>query len=97
MAELRSGQINIPVVGTAVQGPALPTGQNARFTIVADPNNTGAVYVGNDGSSGAGDVTATTGVILDPADSIEVVLDGLDLIWFDTESTGNDISWFFHG
>ena len=89
----RSGLIDVPAAGTAVQGPTTPGATNARFTLVAHPNNAGAIYVGNDG---ADDVSLTTGVALDPGDQLQVNVKNLAELWFDAETSGNDCTWLFH-
>ena len=91
---LRTGLIDIPTAGTAVQGPSTPGAQNASFTLVAHPGNTLNVYVGNDG---ADDVSATTGVALAPGDQLKVNVKNLSELWFDAETSGNDCTWYYHG
>ena len=90
---MRSGLIDVPAAGTAVQGPATPGAQNARFTLVAHPGNTGDIYVGNDG---AGDVSVTTGVALAPGDQIQISVPNLAEVWFDAENDGNDCTWIYY-
>ena len=91
---LRTGLIDIATIGAAVQGPSTPSAQNASFTLVAHPANTLNIYVGNDGSD---DVSVTTGVALAPGDQLKVNVKNLSELWFDTQTDGNDCTWFFHG
>ena len=90
MAKALSGQITIATAGTAVQGPSSPRGR--EFILKAHPDNTGVVYVGNDGS---GDVTASNGFALDAGDHIRVtVRRSLAELWFDTDNNNDKVTWF---
>lgn len=73
---LRSLQASVASAGTAVQLTATKT--LARFVIVkADPDNTVAVFLGNDA---AGDVTTSNGFQLDPGDVVELDPGRLDML-----------------
>lgn len=88
-----SGQITVTTAGSAVQGPEGPGGE---FILKAHPDNTGAVYVGNDG---AGDVDLNNGFVLQPGAVLVLsetrywASEGLSNIWFDAETNGNKICW----
>lgn len=85
----RSGQITVSTAGTAVQGPSAPTGR--WFMIEAHPDNTGTVWVGNDG---AGDVTSSNGFGLDAGDTVTLeVKRSLAELWFDADTNGHKFCW----
>lgn len=84
----RSGQITVSTAGTAVRGTSV-TGY--EFAITAHPDNTGVVYVGNDG---ANDVAATNGYPLGTAEGWVVVKAGnLNELWFDAATNGDKVCW----
>lgn len=89
---VRSGQINVDTAGTAEQFTTTYTKIKALI-VRADPNNAGAVFVGNDA---AGDVTSANGFQLDPGDTIWFYAKGEDFLqltsfWFDAATNGDDI------
>lgn len=89
----RSGQITVTTAGTAVQGPATPTGR--WFVLAAHPDNTNDVWVGNDG---ADDVTASNGFGLAAGDAVAVeVRRSLDELWFDADTNGEKVCWLLVG
>lgn len=83
-----SGQITVTTAGTAVSGPATPTG--AQFAIKAHPDNTDTVWVGNDG---AGDVSSANGFPLDPGEGLVMDVGALSVLWFDADVNGEKICW----
>ncbi len=85
----RSGQITITTAGTAVQGPASPQGR--RWALVAHPDNTNDVWVGNDGSD---DVTASNGFPLIAGVVLEYSAASLRSLWFDADTNGEKVCWF---
>ena len=89
MAIAKSGQITVTTAGTAVQGPTAPMG--SKFALKADPDNTGAVYVGNV----AGDVSDANGFPLEAQDAHVVVRvsNNLSELWFDAAVDGEKICW----
>lgn len=84
----RSGQITVTTAGTAVQGDDVP---GVEFIIIAHPDNTEDVWVGNDG---AGDVTANNGYPLGTNDNaIPIAIPNLNALWFDADVDGEKICW----
>ncbi len=86
-----SGQITVTTAGTAVQG------DDEQITLVlirALSDNTGLVYVGNDG---ANDVTAANGYELSGGD--QIMVEGRDHggnlqnLWFDSATNGDKLCW----
>ena len=76
-----------------MQGPTGISG--TQFILKAHPDNTGNVYVGNDGND---DVDANSGVVLEPGDLlIPLHLGGyanaLSALWFDAATDGDKICW----
>ena len=88
MARAYSGQITVATAGTAVQGPA--TGQGI-FLLAASVANTGDYcYVGEDG---AGDVSSTTGFVLEKSTN-QVYFNGdLNSLYFDSDTSGDKVCW----
>ena len=85
---IASGQITVTTAGTAVQGPNVSNA--GGFFLKADPDNTDAVFVGNDG---AGDVTANNGFPLNTGETILVQVSNLNYLWFDADVSGEKIAW----
>ena len=84
----RSGVITVTTAGEAVRGPDSGPGE---FFIKADPENTGYIYVGNDG---AGAVSEDSGFKLAASDApTGVATDNLNNIWFDASVSGEKASW----
>lgn len=83
----KSGVITVAVIGTAVQGPDTGPG---KYLIGADPQNTGYMYVGNDG---AGDVTATNGYKLAASKWVLIETADLNTWWFDASVAGEKVTW----
>lgn len=84
----RSGQVTVTTAGTAVQGDDEP---GLEFFVIADPDNTGTVWVGNDGS---GDVTQNNGYPLGTSDNaIALRVSNLNELWFDAENNGDKACW----
>lgn len=76
--------------GAAVRGPAVGPAQ--AIAIKAHPDNADTVWAGNDGT---GDVSATTGVPLNPGEGVVIHGDIADLLlwWFDADSNGDIVCW----
>jgi len=89
MAVHRSGQITVTTAGTAVQGPATP--QGSVFALRAHPDNTGDVWVGNDGSD---DVTKDNGYPLSATADLLIHTSSLRDVWFDADVNGEKACWF---
>ena len=86
----QSGQETVDGAGTAQRIAANQPGK--VFVIRALPDNTGTVYVGNDG---ADDVSATTGFPLGTSDAFLVVeLDNLNQLWVDAATNDDGVAWF---
>jgi hypothetical protein len=84
----RSGQVTVATAGTAVQGTSIP---GPEFALTAHPDNTGVVYVGNDG---ANDVTSANGYALGTAEGMVVVrAANLNELWFDAATNGDIVCW----
>jgi hypothetical protein len=82
-----SGQVTVTTAGTAVQG----TSQVGHlFAVKAHPDNTDAVWVGNDD---AGDVTSSNGYPLDAGETVVLVLGNLNQAWFDADVSGEKVCW----
>lgn len=92
MAQLLSGIITVTTAGTEVAGPATPTGNT--FAVKAHPDNTDTVWVGNDGTAGAGAVSNATGFPLNPGEGIVVSASQLSQILFDADVSGEKVCWF---
>jgi hypothetical protein len=86
-----SGQIDIAAAGTAVQGT--DTDLIGNYAIKGHVDNTGAVFVGKV----AADVDSTNGYPLDPGQDIVVHLSSLSELWFDAETSGNNVCWLYLG
>ena len=82
-----SGVITVETAGTAVQGPDVGPGE---FVIKADPENTGYIYVGNDG---AGDVSSANGYKLDAGEAAVLRVAKLSDVWFDSSVNGEKATW----
>lgn len=88
MAFTLSGQITVTTAGTAVSGPD-QVGQ--WFHLVAHPDNTDTVWIGNDNS---GDVTKDNGYPLE-ADGAPITLQlaNLNQLRVDAEVDGEKVCW----
>jgi len=83
----RSGQITVTTAGTAVQG----TDQAGNlFALKAHPDNTDAVWVGNDD---AGDVASSNGYPMDPGETLVVGAANLNEFWVDADVSGEKLCW----
>ena len=87
MSIARSGQITVTTAGTAVRGT---TANGSLWRLTPHPDNSGVVYVGNDGAE---DVASTTGMPLSSGDVIVVHLGNLDELWFDPTTSGDKVCW----
>ena len=83
----KSGQITVSAAGTAVVGT---TEAGDMFAVKAHPDNTDAVWVGQDG---AGDVTNANGFPLDPGETIVLNIANLNLVYFDADVSGEKVCW----
>lgn len=79
-------------IGTAGQAEPLGTLYIGGPVIIkALSTNTGAVYIGNDGS---GDITTTTGLQLAAKESVTIQSVGsLGEIWLDVANSNDGVSW----
>lgn len=83
-----SGQITVTTAGTAVQGTDQP---GLEFLIIAHPDNTDTVWVGNDSS---GDVTSSNGYPLHTGqNAIAIRVPNLNALYFDADVNGEKICW----
>lgn len=89
MATPRSGQVTVTTAGTAVQGTNAP---GNLFILKAHPDNTDAVWVGNDDAASP-DVSSSTGFPLDPGESMVIEVPNLNNLWFDADVNGEKICW----
>ena len=84
----RAGQITVTTAGTAVQGTDI---DGVLFSLVAHPDNTDTVWVGDDE---AGDVTNANGYPLQPAGAPVVIqCQNLSELYFDADQNGEKICW----
>lgn len=82
------GQITVDTPGTAVQGRSTP--RNGLVWIYkADPNNTGDVYIGNNGSN---DVSSTDGFVLAAGDSVMLESDPHE-VWVDAAVASDKVAY----
>ena len=94
----RSTQIDVATAGTEVNVRTTVT--RVRYALfVADPDNAGALFIGNNVAS-LGSVSSTTGIQLNPGDMVEIQADGADLIdlssfWVDSATNGDDLHVFW--
>ena len=87
MATTRSGQVTVTTAGTAVQGTDMA---GFLFSLVAHPDNTDTVWVGN----ASEDVANTTGYPLQPEGAPVVIQVGnLNQLYFDSDVNGEKICW----
>lgn len=84
MAQKLSWQVTVTTAGTAVQASATST-VGGSFIVKADPDNAGAIYIGQDGED---DVSATTGFQLNAGDQIVIDLPSLTKLWVDASADG---------
>jgi len=83
----QSGQITITSAGTAVQGP---DEVGAMFALAAHPDNSGTVWVGNEG----GDVSSSNGYPLTTSGPPVVMqIANINQIWADAETDGDIVCW----
>ena len=87
MAQKLSWQVTVTTAGTAVAASALST-PGGDFIIKADPDNTGSMFIGNDG---ADDVASTTGFELDPGDQVVMKLSSLSKLMVDSSADGEKV------
>ena len=87
--EPMSGKTAVTTAGTAV---ALGSGVvNGALMVKADPENTGFMYVGNDGN---GDVSSANGMNLDASEMIVFEFVGnLADIFIDSSVNGETVEW----
>ena len=83
----RSGLITVTTAGTAVVGTSRAS---HLIALKAHPDNTDAVWVGNDDAS---DVTAANGYPLDPGEAIVVEVGNLADLYFDADVSGEKVCW----
>lgn len=83
----RSGQITVSTAGTAVVGTSRVS---HLIALKAHPDNTDAVWVGNDAAS---DVTNANGYPLDPGEAIVVEVGNLADLYFDADVSGEKVCW----
>ena len=83
----KSGLITVGTAGTAVVGT---TEAGNLFGIKAHPDNTDAVWVGNDGAS---DVTNANGFPLNPGETIVLNMANLNQVYFDADVSGEKACW----
>lgn len=85
-----TGQVTVTTAGTAVQGSSIASPNG--FMIFMKPQNTSYGYVGN---NGAGDVSSSNGVIMEPTKIPIIVagVDNLNKLWFDTAVSGEGFTW----
>ena len=87
MSQKLSWQVTVTTAGTAVKASTNPT-PGGDFIIKADPDNTGSIYVGNDG---ADDVASTTGFQLTAGDQVVMKLSSLHKLWVDSSVSGEKV------
>ena len=83
----RSGQITVSTAGTAVVGTSR---LSHLIALKAHPDNTDAVWVGNDGAS---DITSSNTYPLDPGEAIVVEVGNLADLYFDADVSGEKVCW----
>lgn len=83
-----SGQITVTTAGTAVKGTNEP---GRLFSIIAHPDNTDTVWIGNDGSE---DITNLNSYPLNAAGSpIILALANLNQVWVDADVNAGKVCW----
>lgn len=74
--------------GSAVAGPDV---EGEYFALKGHPSNSGAVWLGNDGSD---DVDNATGFPLDPGQAVEIYAATLAVLRFDADVSGDKVCWY---
>lgn len=90
-AEFTTGQKDITAAGTAEQLPDVPIPDGFRALIMAKPGNTGYIYLGN--SKANAENSSARFDRLEAGDSIARPITNLNLVWIDTNTSGEGISY----
>jgi len=85
---MQSGQITVTTAGTEVRGTDVP---GRLFSLVAHPDNTDTVWIGNDGSNA---VSSSSGYPLQPAGAAVIIeIANLNHLWVDADVSGEKVCW----
>lgn len=85
---IRSGQITVTTAGTAVQAGTDTT--ERAYLIRAHPDNTGDIWIGNDGDD---DVSASNGFSLATEDGPIDFVGKFSELWVDADTNGEKLCW----
>lgn len=81
-----SGQVTVTTAGTAVQGPDV---RGSMFAFKPHHDNTDAAFIGNVSL----DISNTTGFVLSVGETIVMSITNLNQLWFDTDVSGEKVTW----
>jgi hypothetical protein len=85
---IRSGQVTVETAGTAVQ--ASTNTRKNYYMLRAHPDNSGDIFIGNDG---ANDVTSANGFALKSTDGAVEFVGRLSELYVDAEQNGDKLCW----
>lgn len=88
---LITGQKNVTTAGTAVQLPDIKIPDGFKVIIMAKPENTGYIYLGN--SAVSAEDLGSRFSRLEAGDSIALQITTLKLVWIDASVSGEGISY----
>lgn len=87
---IETGQETVATAGTPAElngGDSLAVPDGAAVVVRSDSGNDGNIYVGD------GTVDDSTGFVLGPSESIEMLVRDVSAISIDTDTDGSSVSW----
>jgi hypothetical protein len=85
-----TGQVNVPVPGTAAQLPAQAIPDGFTIFIRAKVTNTGNIYIGNSAPNAQNHLVA---FILEPGAFLEYGITNGDLVFLDADDANDGVMW----
>ena len=92
LPNVQGEQVTVTTSGTPVQGPDVKVPAGIEVVILAHPDNTGRISIGN--TSALALNTATTSMLLEAGQSLTLLIRNFDNIWFDSTVSTDKVRMF---
>lgn len=92
LPHVKAAQVTCTVSGTPVQGSDVAVPAGIEVVVLAHPDNTGRVSVAESSASALN--SASTSMLLEPGQSVSVLVRNFSNLWFDSTVSGDKVRLF---
>jgi|SRR3990167_7033077 len=92
LPKVKGAEVTVTVSGTPVQGSDVLIPAGIEVTVLAHPDNTGRVSLAESSANALN--TATTSMLLEPGQSVSLLIKNFNNLYFDSTVSGDKVRLF---